>query len=187
MISWGGRARLLFASILVCLALPASSGETRQYTFDALGRLIEVDVSGGPADGVARDYAYDDAGNRTKVAGSGGTGAAASQCELQTHDLTVSDGFSARVKVEPVSPCAFHVPLTATVTQLSGHGSWSQETFVSNRTLAAGQTYKIFEIEPVAGSVPTGTPLVLRVSFTTTASDAAFLIAHSTVTITSSQ
>lgn len=167
-------------------ASPALPGETRQFEFDALGRLVAIEIGGGPRDGTARDYTFDSAGNRANVTGSGGAGGV-SACTLRTHDVHVADAFEALVKIEPVEVCAVNVPLTATVTQVSGTGSWSLAAFNGSSTLNDGQAYKIFRIVPVAGSVPANDPLVLRVSFSTTASHATFLIAHSAVTITGSQ
>ena len=64
----------LFASTALCLTLlvpvaglVAQSSETKTYTYDALGRLIIVDVNGGPADGDSTGYTFDPAGNRTNV------------------------------------------------------------------------------------------------------------------------
>jgi len=56
--------------------------ETTTYTYDALGRVISVQHSGGPTDGTAATYSYDPASNRTNVTvtlsanggGGGGSG-----------------------------------------------------------------------------------------------------------------
>lgn len=50
----------------------ATASETITYTYDARGRLVEVDHSGGPASGVKVTYEYDDVGNikRRKVTGA---------------------------------------------------------------------------------------------------------------------
>lgn len=57
---------LLTASAIGLLAGAAQASETITYTYDAQGRLIEVDHTGGPNDGVEREYTYDDADNRTQ-------------------------------------------------------------------------------------------------------------------------
>ena len=69
-------AKFLASSALaLSLLTPGTAGqagETRTYTYDARGRLVAVDVNGGPADGQSAAYAYDDAGNRTNVTATGG-------------------------------------------------------------------------------------------------------------------
>ncbi|GLK52031.1 MAG: hypothetical protein CMF76_10065 [Maricaulis sp.] len=54
---------------LGALVLPlgaAAAQETVTYTYDAQGRVVEVQHSGGPNHGVKREYEYDDADNRTR-------------------------------------------------------------------------------------------------------------------------
>ncbi|MEO9826131.1 MAG: hypothetical protein ABJF50_17155, partial [Paracoccaceae bacterium] len=49
---------------------------TQAYTYDALGRLVQVEVAGGQNNSDARAICYDDAGNRISyIAASGSTGA----------------------------------------------------------------------------------------------------------------
>jgi len=43
----------------------AAASETVTYTYDAQGRLVTVEHTDGPNDGVKREYEYDDADNRT--------------------------------------------------------------------------------------------------------------------------
>jgi YD repeat-containing protein len=45
----------------------AHAAETTTYTYDALGRLTQTQIAGGPAAGVTRTYQLDSAGNRTQV------------------------------------------------------------------------------------------------------------------------
>lgn len=61
---------------LAVVALPslpafAQQSQTTEYRYDALGRLVKVEVAGGQADGTARDYTYDAAGNRVNVTATG--------------------------------------------------------------------------------------------------------------------
>jgi hypothetical protein len=44
-----------------------SAQETTTITYDALGRVVNVQKSGGPANGVVVNYQFDAAGNRTNV------------------------------------------------------------------------------------------------------------------------
>ena len=60
-----------------CLSSPASSAETKTYTYDALGRLVKVVNSGNTNNGQTRSYCYDKAGNRIEFdSDSSGTPAA---------------------------------------------------------------------------------------------------------------
>ena len=63
------------ATVLVAVS-PLAAQETKTYTYDALGRLVAVEESGGPNNQTTTSYNYDPAGNRTQVstAGSGNTG-----------------------------------------------------------------------------------------------------------------
>jgi hypothetical protein len=60
----------VIATALVALGagavLPSSYGaDTTTFTYDALGRLVQSQVSGGVRQGVQQNYQYDSAGNRT--------------------------------------------------------------------------------------------------------------------------
>jgi hypothetical protein len=63
------------ASALLLAALPASgfAAETITYTYDAQGRLIEVDHSGTVNAGIQTTYTHDDADNRSNVTTTGVT------------------------------------------------------------------------------------------------------------------
>jgi YD repeat-containing protein len=68
----------LAAVCVTLLPVQAFGQETTTYTYDALGRVITVQHSGGPTDGTAATYSYDPASNRTNVtvtlSGNGGGG-----------------------------------------------------------------------------------------------------------------
>jgi YD repeat-containing protein len=59
-VSWGA----LFA---VATWSGAAAAETVSYSYDAKGRLITVQRSGGPAAGLTTQYALDKADNRSRV------------------------------------------------------------------------------------------------------------------------
>ncbi|MEO1039780.1 MAG: hypothetical protein AAFX09_09550 [Pseudomonadota bacterium] len=73
-------AATLFAAPVFALAIPPllaatsvtgaaharSGGETMSFTYDARGRLIRADQTGGPADGAWTTHEFDDAGNKTR-------------------------------------------------------------------------------------------------------------------------
>ena len=63
-------------TIMVPLAIAAplqaqSAGSTTTYAYDALGRLIDVQVSSASQGDAQRTYQYDKAGNRTQVSATG--------------------------------------------------------------------------------------------------------------------
>ena len=63
----------------VLLSSAAGASEIITYTYDAKGRLVRVQHSGGPVSGVDKQYSYDKADNRQQVSvggassGSGGS------------------------------------------------------------------------------------------------------------------
>lgn len=62
------RAFVLFALIL---SVPASAAETITYTYDARGRLVQVQRSGTVNNGVNTTYQIDKADNRTNKTTTG--------------------------------------------------------------------------------------------------------------------
>ncbi|RHW18128.1 hypothetical protein D1610_06475 [Sphingomonas gilva] len=54
-------------------AAPAAATEAVTYSYDARGRLIEVERSGTVNDGVTTSYAFDDADNRVTKTVTGST------------------------------------------------------------------------------------------------------------------
>lgn len=182
-----GQLRLGFcAAVMATLFSGAAAAEqATDYQYDALGRLIKVDVSGGPKDGTARDYALDDAGNRTSVVAST-YGAASTVCSLRTADVTVGDNFPAYVQISAVAPCAHSIALSYTIRTLSGTGSYTDGGFgIGGAVMAANATSKTLRIYPTSGSVPTGKELVLQVQFGTQTADTEFALSSSIVTISS--
>jgi hypothetical protein len=69
--------RLLASSSVIAIGfacLPAHAQETITYQYDALGRLISSQVSGGPNNNVTTTTSFDSAGNRTNYKVTGSTG-----------------------------------------------------------------------------------------------------------------
>ncbi len=74
--STGGKlSRLACKAALVAIVSIVSSaaiaGDTSNYTYDALGRVIQVSRTSTAANSTTSAYAYDAAGNRTNVTVSG--------------------------------------------------------------------------------------------------------------------
>ena len=60
-----------FVLLALCLSVPASAAETITYTYDARGRLKEVQRTGTVNNGVNTTYTIDKADNRTNKTTTG--------------------------------------------------------------------------------------------------------------------
>jgi len=191
---------MLVASVILVsfpsLSLAQSTTSTETYIYDALGRLVEVDVAGGEEDGASRTYTYDDVDNRTQVvsteganSGSGGSSTLPTECALIGSEMPpLPDTDFAWPRVFVSSACQEDLQLSFTVEEISGQGSWSPGTFQGNDPiLNAGppgnETVKLAYVQPVAGSVPSGTQLVLQVNWQVDNFTGAGTTAESTVRI----
>jgi len=66
------RTRLTLAAFAaIAAAGTAVAAETLTYRYDARGRLVKVERSGGPKSGAVTNYSYDKANNRTAKQVSG--------------------------------------------------------------------------------------------------------------------
>ena len=65
-----GRA-VLVAAAIAAAAGTAIAAETLTYRYDARGRLVKVERSGGPKSGAVTQHSYDKANNRTNRTVSG--------------------------------------------------------------------------------------------------------------------
>lgn len=65
--------RLIAITMGIFLSSAASAQETTTYSYDALGRLVTSQISGGANNGTQTDIGYDPAGNRTTYAVGGST------------------------------------------------------------------------------------------------------------------
>jgi hypothetical protein len=66
--------RLFIAASALALSgisSPGLASETTTYTYDAKGRLVKVQRSGGTNNGTATDYEHDKADNRKRVRTTG--------------------------------------------------------------------------------------------------------------------
>ncbi len=57
----------LLGLVALLAAMPVWSAETVDYKYDALGRLVRVDNTGGPQSGANTSLQYDAAGNRALI------------------------------------------------------------------------------------------------------------------------
>ena len=67
----GLSAGCVLAALAVAVVPAPAASETITYTYDAKGRLVKVERSGGVNNGVKAEYVHDKADNRTKVTVSG--------------------------------------------------------------------------------------------------------------------
>lgn len=109
------------ASLL--LAASAQAGETIAYTYDALGRLVQVARSGTINNGVNASYTYDKADNRTNVTVSTG---GASPPSFSVNDVSATEGGN----------LVFTVTKTGTTTS-----SFSVNYATADGTATAGSDY----------------------------------------------
>lgn len=104
-----------FASAMLCAPSLAKAQETTAYTYDALGRLTKVAVSGGAASGVTQSYTFDAAGNRTNVTVAGApNGGGQSNCSFRIHDAAGNDEFTLQISIEKVGVCSGAVQISYT-------------------------------------------------------------------------
>lgn len=92
------RPALLLGIFLGSAALssPAIAGEVVLYTYDALGRLVATDVTGGPAANADSTATYDPAGNRVTYSMGGAAAPAAPDPSFSVQGPgTVTEGASA--------------------------------------------------------------------------------------------
>lgn len=68
---WGALRMIVGAMVLASAG--TASAETITYTYDALGRMVRVEVAGGESGATQQTYEYDAAGNRKRVNATGGS------------------------------------------------------------------------------------------------------------------
>jgi YD repeat-containing protein len=82
----------------------ASAAQTVTYGYDALGRLTEVHVEGGPGTGIAQSFQYDAAGNRqSQITSAPGQNAVALSVSNAVTNVT-SNGITLTVNVSGSAP-----------------------------------------------------------------------------------
>lgn len=102
---------------VTCAALlgsPVLASESTTYTYDALGRLVVVSVSGGPNDGHQSSTSFDSGDNRTNYSVGGAPAAS-----FSVADVTVTEGAAAAVIVTRSGATAG----TATIDYATSNGS----------------------------------------------------------------
>ena len=164
--------RLVSASLAALwLVNPAFAQQsTETYTYDALGRLTKVDVTGGSSDGEHRNYDFDAAGNRTQVGNIGGA-----PCPLGPVGFTTTaSGFAfPRVYAPTAQGCGEQIQLAYTVNVISGN--YGNTTIVFSQfddTLEADEHAKVLVINPDETVISAGNPLIFEVVWQVVAGNA---------------
>jgi hypothetical protein len=93
---------LAIASALTVCAGAVKAQEVTTYTYDALGRVVGVLRSGGPASGTTTSYTYDPASNRSNVtvtnspngAGNGTSGSGATVTSTTKYVIVPLNGYT---------------------------------------------------------------------------------------------
>jgi len=80
----------LCLAILVQWATAASASDTISYSYDPLGQLVAVSVTGGPDNGQTVAVSYDKAGNRTNY--TAGDGSSGSTAQISIGNASVTEG-----------------------------------------------------------------------------------------------
>lgn len=98
------RVRVALVIGCSCAVFVAQAGQTVKYTYDALGRLTDTQITSGPGVGVVQNYQYDAAGNRL-----GETAAAPGQTAVvlsvpRPTAIVTSTGITLTVNVSGSSP-----------------------------------------------------------------------------------
>jgi YD repeat-containing protein len=96
------RAALLVA--FTCAIGVTHAAQTVTYVYDALGRLTDVQILGGPGAGVTQNYQYDAAGNRSQETVSAPGQTTISLSVPNTTALVTSAGITLTVNVSGSAP-----------------------------------------------------------------------------------
>ncbi len=139
------------ATILAAYQVSAQSS-TKTYTYDALGRLVQVEISGGSADGENRDYSYDDASNRTQVIASKNAPAPTPTPSLSIDDASAAEGNSISFTIT-LSEAGTSTITTQYATSSAGSASANDFSARSGTlSFSAGQTSKTVSVPTIEDS-----------------------------------
>lgn len=171
-------------AVLLALFTPGPSiaqDEQQTFAYDALGRLVAVSTTDGPNNGVTVATDFDKASNRASYSVSGGSNCtfAAAGDGVRTSD------YSLYPWLMRTGTCTMPVAFTYNVEKLSGTGQYSATLISTSSPFdpATADTYRYVETTPVAGTVPIGSPLVFRVTWTPTTNGAVITRNSSIMTI----
>lgn len=107
-------------------------------------------------------------------------------CELMALNGEGNDEFTATAQLQKSAFCSNAVVVGASVAYISGSGQYEVGTMYGGGTINPIDTYKALPIYPYYGSVLTGSPLVLRVTWYVVSGNATIIPNESILTIYSS-
>lgn len=136
---------------LHAVAVPAAAGESTVYTYDGLGRLVAVTVSGGPNDGQQTSIGFDPADNRTNYS-LGGVPAA----KFSIADVTVNEGTNATLVVSRMGSSAGTATVDYTTSNISALAPGDYTAASGTLTFADGETSKSFSIATIGDGANEG-------------------------------
>lgn len=111
----------------LCASGVAYASQTVNYTYDALGRLVQSQIQSGPGSGTVQAFQYDNAGNRKQYTVTGVTGQTAITLSMPSSIVNVMTAAAgATLTVNVSSPSA-----TGTVT-FSENGVFLGSAWVTN-------------------------------------------------------
>lgn len=137
---------------LIAIAPPAASSESTIYTYDALGRLVTVTVSGGPNDGRQASTTFDSGDNRTNYS-MGGTAPTAS---FSVADASVTEGGTVTVTVTRAGVATGAAAVSYATSNGSASAPGDYTSTSGTLTFAAGETSKSISIATTNDSVYEG-------------------------------
>jgi hypothetical protein len=143
----GGKI-LATARLAVGLALAfgtaASASDTISYTYDPLGQLVAVSVTGGPDNGQTVAVSYDKAGNRTNYTAGDGTSGSTAQISIGNASVTEGGTLSFTVTRSVVTTTA----VSAHYATAGGSATQGGDFTAASGTVsfAANETSKIVNV-----------------------------------------
>lgn len=166
--------RLMFflvSTTLSVLAIPAHS-QTTAYKYDAVGRLIQAQQP--TSDAV---ITYDTNGNRVYYSVTIGSSGPSNCTFVTSPDVGSDDEFSVFAYLKRTGTCSSPVSYGYTVDYVSGSGNYSVAPFGPQGPFSPADSsndgiYRYIRISPYYGSIPSNSCLVLRVTWTSSATEA---------------
>lgn len=159
----------------------AHAAENATFTYDALGRLTATSTTGSVNNGKNIGVAYDPAGNRSNYSVTG-TGSQNPPCSLSAWNAEGNDEFTVYAGVQKNGSCADAVSVNYTVQYVSGSGQYGVGSLIGGQTINPSESYKLLQIYAYYGTVPPGSPLVLRVTWNVVSGNGTISPAQGTVT-----
>ncbi|ATY32579.1 hypothetical protein CVN68_11835 [Sphingomonas psychrotolerans] len=158
---------------------PAVAQEASTYTYDALGRLIQVTVSGGPNAGTTSTAQFDASGNRSRYSVTQGGGGGGCILTAESYNYESSGEASVYPALVRSGACSTPISVSFTTQYVSGGGGYdsgwhlTSAPFDPNDNSTSG-TKRTVRVSPYPGTIPAGDPLQLKIVWVITSGNATF-------------